>query len=63
LLLLSTEVAYQEAKKEVDKHAQLRDKYFKEAEEAYAAGDKDKARELRGTYNACTHTPLAKRVC
>jgi len=41
------EEAYQAAKKNVDKHAQLRDKYFKEAEEAYAAGDKDKARELR----------------
>ena len=43
------EEAYHAAKKNVDKHAQLRDKYFKEAEEAYAAGDKDKARELRGT--------------
>jgi hypothetical protein len=41
------EEAYQAAKKNVDKHAQLRDKYFKEADAAYEAGDKDKARELR----------------
>lgn len=53
-LAVVTEQAYQAAMAKVEKHAQQRDKYHKEAEEAYQKGDKDKARDLRGNLHACS---------